>query len=46
MVETYSSLGYELVPLPRAPLDERVRFLLAESGLQSSVSARDPHPLR
>jgi predicted ATPase len=46
MVETYSSLGYELVPLPRAPLDERVRFLLAESGLQSSVPARDPHPLR
>lgn len=46
MVETYSSLGYELVPLPRAPVEERVRFILVESGLQSSVSPPHPHPRR
>lgn len=28
MVETYSGLGYELVELPRASVDERVRFVV------------------
>lgn len=29
MVETYAGLGYELVPLPLAPIAERTRFVLA-----------------
>lgn len=33
MVDVYSDLDYELVPLPLAPPDERVRFILAESGM-------------
>jgi predicted ATPase len=32
MAGIYSSLGYELVSLPLAPVDERVRFVLAETG--------------
>jgi predicted ATPase len=28
MAETYASLGYTLVPLPLAPVEERVRFVL------------------
>ena len=36
MVETYSGLGYALVPLPRASVEERLRFVLAESALASS----------
>ncbi|PTE09115.1 AAA family ATPase [Mesorhizobium helmanticense] len=31
----YTELGYELVPLPRAPVEKRLRFVLAETGLQS-----------
>jgi predicted ATPase len=30
MVETYTELGYELVELPRAPIAERVEFVLGE----------------
>ena len=30
MVEVYSSLGYELVPLPRVPVEERLCLVLAE----------------
>lgn len=29
MIETYAGLGYELVPLPLAPIAERTRFVLA-----------------
>jgi predicted ATPase len=29
MIETYSGLGYELIPLPLASVEERVRFVLA-----------------
>jgi predicted ATPase len=32
MVETYAGLGYEPVTVPRAPVDERLRFILAETG--------------
>ena len=32
MAEVYSSLGYELVPLPPAPIAERVRFVRAHLG--------------
>ena len=32
MVEVYTGLGYDLLTLPRAPLPERVRFVLAEIG--------------
>lgn len=31
----YAELGYELVPLPLVPVDERVRFILEEAGLQT-----------
>jgi predicted ATPase len=30
MVETYTELGYELVPLPRTTVEERVEFVLSE----------------
>lgn len=33
MVETYAGLGYTLVQLPRAPVEERLRFILAKAGL-------------
>lgn len=29
----YTELGYELVPLPLAPVETRLRFVLAEAGL-------------
>ena len=32
MVFAYSSCGYELVPLPLASVDERLRFVLADIG--------------
>lgn len=32
MVETYAAYGYELVTLPRAPVVERVRFVLDRLG--------------
>jgi predicted ATPase len=32
MVETYSRLGYRLVELPRAPVAERVRFVVGAIG--------------
>lgn len=32
MVETYTALGYELVPLPFAPVAERVKFIQARVG--------------
>jgi predicted ATPase len=33
LVNTYTELGYELVPLPFAPVEVRLRFVLAEAGL-------------
>lgn len=30
----YTELGYELAPLPLAPVETRLRFVLAEAGLQ------------
>ncbi|MFB9978478.1 AAA family ATPase [Mesorhizobium kowhaii] len=33
LVNTYTELGYELVPLPLAPVEVRLRFVLAEAGL-------------
>jgi len=33
IVEAYTEYGYELVPIPRAPVEERVRFVLREAGL-------------
>lgn len=32
MVETYAGLGYEPVPVPCAPVEQRLRFILAEVG--------------
>ncbi|MBP2297653.1 AAA family ATPase [Azospirillum picis] len=32
MAEVYAELGYDLLPLPRAPVRERVRFVLAHIG--------------
>ncbi|MGA8272831.1 MAG: AAA family ATPase [Candidatus Sulfotelmatobacter sp.] len=32
MMETYSALGYELIPLPLESVEERVRFVLAAIG--------------
>lgn len=29
----YTELGYELVPLPQVPVEARLRFILAETGL-------------
>lgn len=34
LVGVYSELNYELVPLPRAPVEERIRFILAETGFK------------
>ena len=33
LVGVYGELGYELVELPRAPVEDRMRFILAEAGL-------------
>lgn len=33
MVATYTGYGYELIELPRAPVAERLRFVLAAAGL-------------
>lgn len=33
MVETYAGYGYELVELPRLPVEERVRFMLDAAGV-------------
>jgi hypothetical protein len=30
MVETYSDYGYELIEVPRAPIEERVEFVIDE----------------
>jgi DNA polymerase III psi subunit len=30
MVETYSDYGYELIEVPRAPVEERVEFMMGE----------------
>jgi predicted ATPase len=32
MIETYSALGYELIPLPLDSVEERVQFVLAAIG--------------
>ncbi|BAB48837.1 AAA family ATPase [Mesorhizobium japonicum] len=33
LAEIYTELGYELVPLPLAPVETRLRFVLADAGL-------------
>ncbi|RVA20498.1 ATPase, partial [Mesorhizobium sp. M7D.F.Ca.US.004.03.1.1] len=33
LVGVYTELGYELIPLPLAPVEERLRFVLAETEL-------------
>lgn len=33
LVGVYGELGYELVPLPLAPVEVRLRFVLTETGL-------------
>jgi predicted ATPase len=32
MIETYSALGYDLIPLPLVPVQERLQFVLAAVG--------------
>lgn len=46
MAETYPDYGYELVPLPLAPVAERLRFVLARTGapLSAAAAARAPAP--
>lgn len=39
MVEAYSAAGYELIPLPLAPVEERVRFVLGAIGIQQAPRA-------
>jgi predicted ATPase len=36
MVEAYSAAGYELIELPKAPVEERVRFVLDRIGAGKS----------
>jgi predicted ATPase len=33
MVTAYNDFGYELVEIPRASVDDRVRFIIARSGI-------------
>jgi len=40
MVETYADYGYELVELPRASVEQRVRFVLQNCG--AGTPAREP----
>ena len=35
IAKAYLELGYELVPLPRAPVEARLRFVLAQAGLSA-----------
>lgn len=37
MVATYTALGYDLVEIPRSPVEERVRFVLDNVGPPSSA---------
>jgi predicted ATPase len=32
-VKIYAEFGYEIVPLPKAPIEERLRFVLAQAGV-------------
>jgi predicted ATPase len=32
-LKIYAEFGYEIVPLPKAPVEERLRFVLAEAGV-------------
>ena len=32
-VKTYAEFGYEIVPLPKVSVEERLRFVLAQAGL-------------
>ena len=38
MAETYAELGYDLVELPRAPVEERVKFILPAMGATGGPS--------
>ena len=33
VVKIYAEFGYEIVPLPKAPVEARLRFVLAQAGL-------------
>jgi len=33
VVQTYAELGYKIVPLPKAPVEARLRFILARVGV-------------
>ena len=45
LVETYESCNYELVEIPRASIDERVRFVLAKVGIDTdSLAQRESLP--
>jgi len=33
VVQTYAELGYKIVPLPKAPVEARLRFILAKVGV-------------
>lgn len=38
VVRIYAEFGYDIVPLPKASVAERVRFVLAEAGVQTPAS--------
>lgn len=42
MVTVYTEYGYELVELPRAPVEERVRFVTAALGVEGPARAGPP----
>ena len=42
MVETYSDFGYELVEVPRAPVEERVEFVMGEIRDSEMMKAGSP----
>lgn len=40
MAEVYTALGYELVTVPCAPVQQRLRFVLATTGLRNFAAIR------
>ncbi|MDW6020707.1 AAA family ATPase [Mesorhizobium sp. BAC0120] len=41
-VRTYAEFGYEIVALPETSVEERLRFILAETGLAAPFCGRKP----
>lgn len=41
-VEAYAALGYRLVEVPRAPVAERVAFVLRQAGIETAARSENP----